>query len=199
MMDGLFRREVLVMAAGSLLAACTISVQRTTWPDITFQHRRPISLGVHGIGFADVSSTQAIAPPTRDIRYSLPVSPPAIMRRWSQERLHALGGPGRAEVILSENHFIEVPLDTTDGVEGFFINDQSERFEGVLGARVEIVDDPSGQGFVEARVTASRTVPENASLNEREQVLYDMVHSIVMALDERLEQEIRANLQRWVA
>jgi len=199
MIAGLTRRSVLAMAAAAGLTGCASSVKRTTWPDITFQHRTSLSLGVSSVAFEITAGQAAIEPPARDIRYAMPVSPEITMRRWASERLIPLGGPGRAVVTLVEDRFVEVPLDTTGGVEGVFTIDQSERYEGILELRVEVAGDPAGSGFAQARATASRTVAEDATLNQREQTLYDMLHSIVTALDERLEQEIRANLSRWVA
>lgn len=201
MTDTLFdRRGILIAGLGSaaLLSGCASSVTRTTWPDITFQHRPAIGLRVSEVQFDEAAAVATVEPPARDIRYALPVSPVITMDRWAHERLEPFGGTGRARVILMENHFVEVPLDTTSGVEGVFNIDQSERYEGALAVKVEIVGDPAGAGFVEARASASRTVPENYSLNQREETLYEMMAGIVAALDERLEQEIRANLAKWL-
>ncbi len=194
------RRSILIAGLGSaaLLSGCASSVKRTTWPDITFQHRSPIGLRVSEILFDDAAAAATVEAPARDIRYALPVSPVITMDRWAHERLQPHGGPGRARVTLTENRFVEVPLNTTSGVEGVFNIDQSERYEGALAVKVGIEGDPSGIGSVQARATASRTVPENYSLNQREETLYEMMASIVTALDERLEQEIRANLAKWL-
>ncbi len=194
------RRGSLVCGLGgfALLYGCATSVKRTTWPDITFQHRPTMGLRVSEILYEDAAAAHTVEPPARDIRYVLPVSPAIAMERWAFERLRADGGPGRARVTLVENRFAETPLDVTDGVQGVFTNDQSERYEGVLVAKVAIEGDPSGNGFVEMRTTASRTVPEDFTVNQREETLYNMMMAMVTALDERLEQEIRANLARWL-
>ncbi|MBT5434103.1 MAG: hypothetical protein P8Q36_11015 [Alphaproteobacteria bacterium] len=189
----------LGLGAGFVLAGCATSVKRTTWPDITFQHRNPIALSVADVVFDIDMSTDAVTPPERDIRYAMPVSPEETLLRWSRERLQSLGGSGIARVTMVENRFVEVPLDTTAGVEGVFTFDQSERYEGVLGMRVDVEGDPAGAGFAQARASASRTVQEDFTLNQREETLYDMLHSVVNALDQRLEEEIRNNLARWVA
>ena len=198
--DWINRRGILLGGLGglALLAGCSTSVKRTTWPDITFQHRSSIGLRVSEVLFEDAAAAESVAPPARDIRYALPVSPVIAMERWSQERLEPFGGAGRARVTLLENRFVETPLDLTDGVEGVFTVDQSERYEGAMAVRVAIENDPSGNGFVEARATASRTVPENYTLNKREETLYNMMTGMISALDERLETEMRANLARWL-
>ncbi len=155
-------------------------------------------MGINGVEVSDVSAPGAVQPPAHDIRNALPVSPLKTMDTWAHQRIKPMGGSGTALVKITENRFVEVPLDTEQGVEGMFTNSQSERYEGAMTVRIEIVGDPGGSGFVEARATASRTVPEDFSINQREQALYDMVAAIVRNLDERLVTEIRANLARWV-
>lgn len=196
------RRSSLVLAGSGLatllLGACQTSVDRTVWPDITFGHRESVAMAVGGVEVSDVSAPGAVQPPAHDIRNALPVSPLTTMDTWAHQRINALGGYGTALVKITENRFVEVPLETEQGVGGLFTNSQSERYEGAMTVRIEIVGDPAGQGFVEARSAASRTVPEDYSINQREQALYDMVATIVKNLDERLVTEMRANLTRWV-
>ena len=199
MRPDLTRRSLLALLAGAGMSGCAAGAARTTWPDITFRHRSPLTLAVGEIRFETAATGGDVAPPARDIRHAMPVAPRAVVARWSRERLRALGGPGTAVVTLTENRFVEAPLDTTGGVEGVFSIDQSERYEGALAARVEIVGDPAGSGFASARAAATRTAREDFSLNERERTLYDMLHGLATALDERLEREIRNHLARWVA
>lgn len=196
------RRGALALGGAGLsallLGACQTSVSRTVWPDITFAHQAPIAMNVLGVEVSDVSGSPAVEPPAHNIRHALPVSPLKTIDMWAHQRITPMGGYGTARVLITENRFVEVPLDTDQGVKGLFTNSQSERYEGAMAVRVEIVGDPAGSGFVAARATASRTVPENFSINEREQALYDMVATIVRILDERLVAEMRANLTRWV-
>ena len=196
------RRGTLALAGAGLstllLGACQTSVSRTVWPDITFSHQQPIAMGIYGVEVIDASPNAPVQPPAHDIRNALPVSPLTTMDHWAHQRIAAMGGYGTARVSITENRFVEVPLDTKQGVEGLFTNSQSERYEGALAVRIDILGDPSGSGFVEARAAASRTVPEDYSINQREQALYDMIAAIVRNLDDRLVSEIRANLARWV-
>ena len=198
MRRGATRRSLLALLAGAGLSGCAVGVERTTWPDITFQHLPPLPLGVAEIRFEAPADDREVAPPARDLRYAVPVSPRAAMARWSRERLRAAGGPGVAIATLTENRFVATPLETTGGVEGVFAIERAERYEGALAARVDVVGDPAGSGFASARAAATRTVGEDFSLNERERTLYDMLHGMVAALDARLEEEIRAHLARWV-
>jgi hypothetical protein len=196
------RRQVLFgalaapFAAG--LAGCNTPVSIPVYPDITFQHKSPIRLDVRAIEVFETASTAPVEPPDRDIRYALPVSPLAAMQSWARDRLVAAGPAGIAQVTIAENRFVETPLDKTTGIKGLFTVDQSERYEGAMSVKLDIVGIANRSGFVEARAAATRTVPEDYSYNQREKALYDMVVSLSKALDERLEQEIRAKLPAFL-
>jgi len=196
------RRTSLLLAGGALgallLPGCATEVTRTTWPEITFNHKQPIQMSVNAVDIVDAAGMVEVEPPASNIGPALPVSPVATMQNWAYQRIAAAGGNGTAVVTITENRFVEVPLDTRGGVEGLFTVSQSERYEGALAVSVEILGDPAGRGRVSARAAATRTVPEDFSINQREQALYDLVAGIVRTLDERLDQEIRSKLARWV-
>jgi hypothetical protein len=192
------RREILLGAfcapLGLAMAGCNTPVSIPVYPDITFQHKAPIRLSVGAVEVVETAQTGLVEPPARDIRNALPVSPLAAMTSWAEDRLVPTGGAGIARVQITENHFVETPLDKTTGLSGLFTVDQSARYDGAISVKIEMVGDPMRSGFVEARAAASRTVPEDYSYNQRERVLYDMVVSLTHSLDERLEQEMRARL-----
>jgi hypothetical protein len=192
------RRSLLLGALGApfglALAGCTTPVALPVYPDITFQHKAPIRLDVRTIEVFETAQTGPVEAPNRDIRYALPVSPLAAMQSWAEDRLVPAGGAGIAQVAITENYFVETPLDKTTGIKGLFTVDQTERYEGAISVKIDIVGHPSRSGFVEARASASRTVPEDFSYNQRERVLYEMVDTLTHALDDRLEQEMRARL-----
>jgi len=196
------RRQVLLggLAAPFVvgLAGCNTPVSIPVYPDITFQHKPPFRLDVRSVEVIETASTAPVEPPDRDIRYALPVSPLAAMQNWARDRLVPAGPAGTAQVSITENRFVETPLDKTTGIQGLFTVDQSERYEGSMSVRIDIVGHPTRSGFVEARAAASRTVPEDYSYNQRERVLYDMVVAMTKALDERLDQEIREKLWAFV-
>jgi hypothetical protein len=196
------RREMLLGALAApwcvALAGCNTPVSIPVYPDITFQHEAPIRLDVRKIEVFETAQTAPVTPPARDIRFALPVSPLAAMKSWADDRLVAAGTAGIAQVQISENNFVGTPLAKTTGLKGLFTVDQSDRYDGSIGVKIDVVGDPLRSGFVQARVTASRTVPEDYSYNQREQVLYEMVDTMTHALDGRLDQEIHEKLAVFV-
>ena len=199
---GVERRRLLAAAAGLALAGCARGAERGSWPQIAFDAGPPLALAVADIRFEEAPAAPAEDPAEggeRDLRFAMPISPAATMRRWAAERLRAAGGAGSARVVLEENRFVAVPLETTSGLEGLFTIDRSERYQGALALRVEIVDDPAGTGFARAAARASRSVAENDSLARRDEILCELLRTVAQTLAERLEREMRDHLAAWIA
>ncbi len=192
------RRSLLAAMAGGLLAGCAGIPAALTLPPVAFGGRAPLGLDVAAVEFTASDGGGAVTAPSRDMRFAMYELPGTVARRWSQERLEATGTTGVARVVLVENRFVAVPLETDDGIEGFFTDEQSVRYDGAMKLKIEIAGHPSGSGFVEARSTQSRTAAESLSLNERKEILHAMLADIVDALDRRLEAEIREHLWRWL-
>lgn len=195
---GVERRRLLAAAAGLALAGCARGAERGSWPQIAFDAGPPLALAVADIRFEEAPAAPAEGE-ERDLRFAMPISPAATMRRWAAERLRAAGGAGSARVVLEENRFVAVPLETTSGLEGLFTIDRSERYQGALALRVEIVDDPAGTGFARAAARASRSVAENDSLARRDEILCELLRTVAQTLAERLEREMRDHLAAWIA
>lgn len=192
------RRTALVLAAGTFLAGCTANPVTRTLPGIVFDAGRPLLLDVAAIEYVNAADDQNTTETLRDMRFAMYEPPGSVALRWSGERLEAAGTRGVARIILVENRFVAVPLETESGIEGIFTDEQSVRYEGSMALRIEIAGHPSGHGFAEARSARSRTVPESLSLNEREHVLHSMLAGMAATLDERLEAEMREHLWRWL-
>ena len=199
MRPGLDRRTALVLAAGALLAGCAADRAKDVLPGIVFDGREPLPLDVAAVEYVNAAARDPVAEPVRDIRLAMYETPETVARRWSRQRIRAVGTEGVARISLVESRFVAIPLETTSGIEGIFTDDQSLRYEGSMALKVEIAGHPSGHGFAEARSAQSRTVPESLSLAEREEVLHDMLAGIAATLDGRLEAEMREHLWRWLA
>ena len=153
------------------------------------------------LGRAEVEYVQAYAPPQTapNVEHLFPVRLSTVARRWAGERIEATGVTRVARVTLVDAAVVETALVKKKGIEGAFTTDQSERYDGAVEMRIEIVDS---RGAVEAQARAvanrSRTVPEDITLNERDQVWFEMTEAMMRDLDKELELTIRRHLARWV-
>ena len=90
-------------------------------------------------------------------------------------------------------------LDTTQGIEGVFTIDQAARYDATVEIHIEIVNS---QGVVEAQASAvaqrSRTAPEQITLNERDQLWFELTEAVMADLDRELVATIGKYLSKYV-
>lgn len=177
-----------------LVAACETQVEGRNFAQISFSHLSPIKLNVAKI---DVKEPAVQSTGSGNIEHELPVSLRGAARRWARERLQAVGQTGSAVFTVEEADFREERLKKTKGIKGIFTTDQVERYRAALTISVSI-SEPSGSATARAKGTRSQTVPEDASLADREKVWFSMTEKLVKAVDAEMEKRIRRNLRTYI-
>lgn len=183
---------VVLLLAGIGLAACDTPPYRYQFADLTYAHLSPFALNV-----AVIDPANAYRPPMRspNVEHLFPVQPAAAAMQWAKDRLIAVGSNGAARFTVLQASVVEVPLERTTGFQGLFTDDQSERYDAVLEVRLD-VENAQGlrTGTVTARAQRSQTVAEDATLNERERVWYELTEALMTDLNAELEKNIRQHL-----
>ena len=173
-------------------AACTTPPPATTHAQLTFAHQEPIRLAVGKVEIA-----HAYAPPLRapNVEHRFPTPPMRAAERWAADRLQAMGGDAIARFVILDAKVLEEKLPTTGGVGGYFTIDQSARYTASLSVRLEIVDKKGKRlAFAEAKAFRDQTVPENASVNVREEYWFRLTETLVKDFDREMETAIQAHL-----
>ena len=185
------------VAVGLVLSGCTTTPPpRPTYPEIRFTHLPPIELDVGEIVIVDRYTPPLKAP---NVEHRFPVQPAAVAYRWAQDRLRAVGRFGTARVSIEEASVVSEKLRTKKGLTGAFTREQAERLVGVLRMRVEVGGDGAlGRGFAEGNATARRTVPEDISLNRRDQIYYEFTGDLMEKMNGVMEESIRQHLHLLV-
>ena len=193
----MIRRLCAVLAVAVALVACQTPDPTPRYADITFSHLAPIKLDVGAIDYS-----QAYAPPAKNpnVEHLFPLRPSVVARRWADERLEAVGVISRiARVTLLNASVVGAALDTTQGIEGVFTIDQAARYDATVEILIEIINS---QGVVEGQASAvaqrSRTAPENITLNDRDQLWFELTEAVMRDLDRELEATIRKYLAKYV-
>ena len=186
------------------LAACTNPPDPVRFPDLTYAHLGAIRLAVARIEIVDVYRPPLAAP---NVEHRMPAAPAATLRRWAEDRLVAAGGPGAAQgsarFVIRDARVTETELPRTSGVQGLFTTDQGQRYDLRMEVALEVLDAGSGAnggvaGSVGAVATRSRTIAENATLDERERLWFSMVEEATSALTAELERRMRQTLARYI-
>jgi hypothetical protein len=175
------------------LAACSTPASVPP-PAISFKDKPPIRLDV-----ASVNVVPEYVPPRREpnIEHVMPLSPQTAVERWVEDRLLTEGSSGGANVIIRRASVVEEALPRTGGVRGMVEVEQSARYTAQLEVEVTI-EKGNQSGRAETDVTRSTTVPENATLAQREATWTQLVNDLMKDFDATLEREMRKNLQRLV-
>ena len=117
----------------------------------------------------------------------------------AQDRLLATGVTRRARVVLVTASVTETPLAKTKGLTGTFTIDQVARYDATAEMRVEIVTDAGVvEGRANAIATRSQTVPEDITLNQRDEIWFEMAEALMRDLDDQLVKNIHLHFGRWI-
>ena len=189
--------RVWIVAAALLLAACTSAPPQTKFPQLTYAH-----LGAFVLDVSEIEIVDAYAPTLRtpNVDHLMPVAPAAAARQWARDRLESTGSSGRRAVFtIDDGAVTELLLVRQSGIRGALTVDQSERYDAVLGVRLEIFDTFGRRvGSAEADARRSKTVPENITLNARDEVWFSMTESLIEDLNAELERAITQFLGKYL-
>ncbi len=188
------RSLLLLLVTG--LAGCTVEAQRASFPELTWTHLPPITLDVAEIEIIDASQPTGASP---HVEHLSPLPPAKAAERWARDRLRAGGLANRARFIVQRAEVVETGLRRPGGLTGIFTTDQAERYDAELAVLLEIRSDSGGLwGQVAAELSKSRTVPEDASLNERETAWFEMTDDLMKLFNAEMERTMPLYLARWM-
>ncbi|MBK1695927.1 hypothetical protein [Rhodovibrio salinarum] len=193
-MSALTRVAATITLALPLLAACTTPPEAPQFADITFEHRPDIEMDVGDIVVQQEYQAPMESP---NVDHLFPVQPAKALMSWGQDRLVAMGDDGVATYTVTDASAVVEDLGTDQSLSDYFTTEQAERYTLKMAVRLS-VDHPDGTGSI--RVTGQRatTVPEGASVFERERTWYELTEKLMADMDEELEVTLREELGRYV-
>ncbi|NNG04223.1 MAG: hypothetical protein HKM95_08990 [Inquilinus sp.] len=165
-------------------------------PDITFANLPGLSLDL-----ARIEVAQSYDPPLSEphVDHLLQTPPMSVLRRWAEERLIPIGPAGTGTLTIVDASIVEEALARTPGLSGVLRQEQSERYTARFAVRLDFEDPNTGQsGYSEASIERSITVAENATLNDRERVWFELTEQTAHDLDARFEEELRQSVPELV-
>lgn len=187
--------RVAALFAAVFLGSCSTTSPPPAHSALTFDGP-PIRLDVARIDVV-TEYTSPLRPP--NVEHLMPIPPAMAAKRWAEQRLQPQGATRVAKVLIQDASVVEVPLRKSDGVRGFFTNDQAFRFDGKLSVTLSIVDDRAfGVGAATAEASRSQTLAEKASLNDRDQLYYNLSDQLVRDIDDVMAKQIANNLARFL-
>ena len=176
------------------LAACDTPVQLQKLPELTFAHLQPMKLDV-----ARIEVVSQYRPPLRapNVEHLFPTPPLKAMKQWAKDRLRAVGRSGSATLIITTASAIETALPVQTGFKATFTKQQTKRYDLTVEARLE-VSSPNRRGNTTAHASRFSTVREDASINDREKIWFDLTEALVHDFDKAMEKNVRQHLRAWL-
>lgn len=182
-------RGLAVVLLILLLAGCARDYETFEPPPLDFGDRAPLRFAVGDVVVQSAYRPQG-APPS--VEHTLVLTPEAAARRLLEQRLQAVGGPGRLQGVIVDASVEEQELETRRGVSGYLTTEPAARFEGRLKVRVDRLDAAGNiTTSVSTSATRSRAVPEDIGYAQRQRIAYELVRDLVDDLDAGLTANLR--------
>ena len=180
------------------LSACETPPPMKTYPPISFKNEAPIRLNVDEITVVQDYTPPGVAP---NVDQLFPVSPVETALRWGKERLVAAGtGTGnRAEYIVHDASVTETALKRETGLTALMTKEQAERYDARIAVELRILNSlDQVVGKADAEAVRTRSLAEDATINDRDQLWYDMTKDLMTELDRQLDKTIKSVLSPYV-
>ena len=175
------------------VGGCATTVSRPPIPELSYKHMPSLYFTVARIEFIE----KFVSPP--HVEHLFPVPIVQALKRWSDDRLQAVGGTDVMRIIVEDASAVVEELEINEDLEGWFTTEQAERVNARLQVRIEIIDQ---SGTMEAHTSTeaerSRTTPEDITLNERDEIYNDLTMVLMNDFNASQEQGIRLYLQPYI-
>jgi hypothetical protein len=173
----------------ALLAGCAGDYKTFQPPPLDFSGLPTLRFAVDRIA-VESAYRPAGAPPFVD--HTLALTPEAALRAYLEQKLVAVGGPGRLQAVILDASVREEALEVETGVRGLLTRQASARLDGRLRVRVERFDAAgNAAGAVSTAASRSRSLPEDVGYAERQQIAYELVRDLVDDLAAGLATNLR--------
>jgi hypothetical protein len=195
----IFSKAILgfvLLGVSLTLGACETPPSQNVYPPLRYSHLPPLKFAVAAVEI-EVAYVPSTAPPNVEVLF--PVRPSEAAVNWAEDRLVATGSQRRLRYVVKEASVTETPLEVQGGITGAVTTEQSERYDARLVIEAQILDDTGRvEGTASARAVRSITVPEDASLNERERTWYELTEKLMNDMNTQLEETLRQVFFRYL-
>lgn len=191
-----FPRLFLLCLTGVILASCNMTPTQQAFPPISFRDSTPIVLNVLTVDVVQ-EYKPPLAPP--NVEHLFPITPAQAMRQWVKDRIKAVGGDHRLEVIIKDASVVENRLALTPGLKGAFTNEQEARYDGRMAVELRIYGERIvSEANIEVTANRSRTIDERSSVTQRDRIYYQMTRQMMQDMNAELEKNIYQYFRNYV-
>jgi len=178
------------------LGSCATVASRADIPELSYKHLPRLNLAVTRIDFIEKFFSPLQSP---HVEHLFPTSIAQAVKRWTNDRLNAVGGTDVMRIIVEDASAVAEELETNEDLEAWFTTEQAERIIARIQVRIEITDETGVmKAYTNTEATRSRTTPENVTLNERDEIYNDLLMVLMNDFNASQEQGIRNHFQPYI-
>ncbi len=189
------RRAFLAIAAFAVLPTLAGCMKNEPLPqpfaDIRFANDAKIVMLVDQIDVVH-QFEPTLKPP--QVEHQFPVTPERALENFVRDRFVAAGQQTgyRLRYTIVDAGVRQTDLPRKEGVAAAFTVQVAERYDGHAAIKLELIN-PRGfpEGSIVAEASSSRSVVENASLNDRERVWYEIARELAGQIGTTVESGAR--------
>jgi hypothetical protein len=188
------RRPLLALALA--LGACAPLPPEPTYPEITFRAEPPFEFDAAEVEVVDAYRSPLKAP---NVEHESPLLPAAALKRWIADRIAAAGTGRRVRVTIEDASITETLLPINQDLKASFTTEQAARLEGSVALEVEVLDAEGSQlAMVRAKSARTRGLPEDATLRERDEVMFQLTEDLANDIDQIMSERIPAQFAAYL-
>ena len=190
-----FKRTPFVFLA-LFAMACAPLPEVTDYRELTFSGRGTIALKPERLEIV-AGYDRPLNP--GHIEGHLPVDLQNQMQNWAEQRLATGSSGDTLRFTVTEASAVAETIRTDRNLTGFFTDEQAAQYTLAVAGRLEIVAR-SGRvrASASARASRSNSLPESASPNDRDALLYRLTEQIMTEFDRIMDRHIRTHLEPYL-
>ena len=183
-------------AISSLLLPGCKNLEAIDYPELTFKHLKPLNFNVATLKVVNIFQPTFKYP---SVEHNFSQTPHRVVENWASERIRPIGSVGIAHLTIEDASVTEISLDLDNGITAIFKDQQSHQYNARISVKLEVINVPNIiQAVARASATRSHTLHEGASINDRQQLWFDLTELIMQDFDKAMVAAIHKHLPEFL-
>ena len=189
-------RITLIFLPLLLLTTACDAPRLADFMPISFANRTPIQLDIYEMNVQN-EYQQPKRPPYVEHLFPIPLE--QAIETWAQDRIKTAGSDRSLLLVVKNASVTEKNLPTTTGIMGWFTDDQEKEYTGNVLVELRIYGNRAlSLASTEVHATRSITLPQSASLAERDELFYQLTKALMRDLNAELEKNIHQYFSDYI-
>ena len=162
------------------VASCSLNSPKVAYQDIVYSSFASYSLDVGSLEIVETYEPPLVPP---YVEHLVPISPGEALRRWASHTLRPVGESGTVRVTISKASMVGQHLDVDQDFKSIFTREQAGKYTASIEITIDILDERRiSRAYANAEAEASATIFEDATLAERDKILFELINTLLQTV-----------------